>query len=264
MKKKFLSALTFFCIGIFAFAQEFPIYDGKGADVAMLVDIKVNKGVKDNIVLVNLANPDGMIFNVYVYEGKVWRNFGSGALKYLHDKNNISSRLEKDFGEYQYAAIVPLDGKKYSYETRVKNDDLYFYVLPENPSYSAFANNVVEIDVSAFQKKLKDNIRLVSNSAGITDTGFFIFADNGNGFKLIAAAHLKGALELSLEYINYPNIEISQIAKYTKGDACFAEGFDLDLKAKKYFRYAVSASDGKKYNYVAQARNSDLYIYVED
>lgn len=241
MKKKFLSALTFFCIGIFAFAQEFPIYDGKGADVAMLVDIKANKGVKDNIVLVNLANPDGMIFNVYVYEGKVWRNFGSGALKYLHDKNNISSRLEKDFGEYQYAAIVPLDGKKYSYETRVKNDDLYFYVLPENPSYSAFANNVVEIDVSAFQKKLKDNIRLVLNSEKNENMGFFIFADNGNGFQLVGAAYLK-----------------------KKGDACFAEGFDLDLKAKKYFRYAVSASDGKKYNYVAQARNSDLYIYVED
>ncbi|MBD5438608.1 MAG: hypothetical protein HDR37_08610 [Treponema sp.] len=264
MKKFFLGTLTFFCFGIFAFAQGIPNYDGKGADVAMLVDIKANKGVKDNIVLVNLANPDGMIFNIYVYEGNVWRNFGSGALKYLHDKNNISSRLEKDFGEYKYAAIVPLDGKKYSYETRVKNDDLYFYVLPENPSYSAFANNATEIDVSSFQKKLKDNIRLVSNSAGISDTGFFIFADNGNGFKLIAAAHLKGALELSLEYINYSNIEISQIAKYTKGDECFAEGFDLNLKAKKYFRYAVSASDGKKYNYVAQARNSDLYIYVED
>lgn len=240
MKKNFLSTLTFFCIGIFSVAQEFPIYDGKNADVAMLVDIKSHKGVEDNIVLVNLANPDGMIFNVYVYEEKVWRNFGSGALKYLHDKNNISSRLEKDFGEYKYAAIVPLDGKKYSYETRVKNDDLYFYVLPENPSYSAFANNAVEIDVSSFQKKLKDNIRLVSNSARIGDTGFFIFADNGSGFKLIAAAHLNAR------------------------DECFAEGFDLDLKRKKYFRYAVSASDGKKYNYVAQTRNSDLYIYVED
>lgn len=264
MKKIFFGAFILFCAGFISVAQDIPVYDGAGADVAILVDIKANKGVKDNIVLVNLANPDGMIFNIYVYEGNVWRNFGSGALKYLHDKNNISSRLEKDFGEYKYAAIVPLDGKKYSYETRVKNDDLYFYVLPENPSYSAFANNATEIDVSSFQKKLKDNIRLVSNSAGISDTGFFIFADNGNGFKLIAAAHLKGALELSLEYINYPNIEISQIAKYTKGDECFAEGFDLNLKAKKYFRYAVSASDGKKYNYVAQARNSDLYIYVED
>lgn len=240
MKRFFLSALTFFCIGIFAFAQDIPVYDGKGADVAMLVDIKAHKGVEDNIVLVNLANPDGMIFNVYVYEGKVWRNFGNGALKYLHDRSNVSSRLEKDFGEYKYAAIVPLDGKKYSYETRVKNDDLYFYVLPENPSYSAFAKNAVEIDVSAFQKKLKDNIRLVSNSARIGGTGFFIFADNGNGFKLIAAAHLN------------------------EGDECFAEGFDLDLKKQKYSRYAVSASDGEKYNYVARARNSDLYIYVED
>lgn len=77
MKKIFLSALTFFCIGIFSVAQEFPIYDGKNADVAIIVDIKVNKGVKDNIVLVNLANPDGMIFDVYVYGkkrlGKFWK-----------------------------------------------------------------------------------------------------------------------------------------------------------------------------------------------
>lgn len=197
-------------------------------------------------------------------EKKGWENFGSGKLKYLHDREKMEATSTKDFGKYQYAAIVPLDGKKYSYKTCVESSDLYFYVLPENPSYSAFEASATVIDVSSFQKKLKDNIRLVSNSAGISDTGFFIFADNGNGFKLIAAAHLKGALELLLEYINYPNIEISQIAKYTKGDECFAEGFDLNLKAKKYFRYAVSASDGKKYNYVAQARNSDLYIYVED
>ena len=238
MKKILLGVLTFFYAGIFAFAQGIPVYDGKNADVAMLVVIKANKGVEDNIVLVNLANPDGVIFNVYVYEGKVWRNFGGGALKYLHDKDKVSSRLEKDFGEYSYAAIVPLDGKKYSYETRVKNDDLYFYLLPQNPSYSAFVNNAAEIDVTSFQKKLKDNIRLVSNSANIVDTGFYIFADDGNGFKLIAAARLN------------------------ENDSCFAEGFDLNIK--KYSRYAVAASDDKKYNYVAQAKNSDLYIYVED
>lgn len=240
MKKKAWIALAFFCVGIFAVAQEIPVYDGKNADVALLVDIKAHKGVKDNLVLVNMANPDRMIFNVYVYEKNAWRNFGNGALKYLHDKDKVSSQLEKDFGEYAYAAIVPLDEKKYSYEIRAKNSDLYLFVLPENPSYSAFADNAVEIDVSSFQKKLKDNIRLVSNSAEIVDTGFFIFADNGSGFKLVAVAYLNGI------------------------DACFAEGFDLDLKNKKYFRYAVSASDGKKYKYIAQAKNSDLYMYVED
>ena len=262
MKKILLSVLTFFYASIFAFAQSIPVYDGKNADVAMLVDIKANKGVEDNIVLVNLANPDGVIFNVYVYEGKVWRNFGGGALKYLHDKDKVSSRLEKDFGEYNYAVIVPLDGKKYSYETRVKNDDLYFYLLPQNPSYSAFVNNAAEIDVTSFQKKLKDNIRLVSNSANIVDTGFYIFADDGNGFKLIAAAHLDNRRESYRAYYRLNSELLPGEYLTVKDDACFAEGFDLNIK--KYSRYAVAASNGKKYNYVAQAKNSDLYIYVED
>lgn len=241
MKNFFLSALTFFCVGIFSFAQDIPSYNGKNADVAMLVDIKANKGVKDNIVLVNLANPNGGTFDVYVYEGNDWQKFGNGAVKYLHDRTTMEADATKDFGKYKYAAIVPLGGKKYSFETRVENSDLYFYVLPENPSYSAFESNATEIDVSSFQKKLKDNIRLVSNSETIANTGFFIFADNGNGFKLIAAAYLKN-----------------------EGDTCFAEGFDLNIKKQKYFRYAVSAIDGKKYNCFAQAKNDDLYISIED
>ena len=68
MKKIFFGAFILFCAGFISVAQDIPVYEGKGADVAILVDIKVNKGVKDNIVLVNLANPDGMIFDVYVYE----------------------------------------------------------------------------------------------------------------------------------------------------------------------------------------------------
>ena len=162
-------------------------------------------------------------------------------LKYLHDKTTMEASSTKDFGKYGCAAIVPLDGKKYSYETRVENSDLYFYILPENFSYSAFESTATEIDVSSFQKKLKDNIRLIANSRKIANTGFFIFADNGNGYKLIAAAYLK-----------------------KEGDTCFAAGFDLDIKKQKYSRYAVCASDGEKYNCTAQAKNSDLYISIED
>lgn len=241
MKKIFFGAFMLFCAGFLAVAQDIPVYDGKGADVAILVDIKANKGVKDNIVLVNLANPNAIIFDVYVYGKKSWENFGSGKLKYLNDREKMEATSTKDFGKYQYAAIVPLDGKKYSYVTRVENGDLYFYVLPENPSYSAFESNATEIDVSSIQKKLKDNIRLVSNTLKTDNAGFFIFADNGNGFQLVGAAYLK-----------------------EKGDSCFVRGFDLDLKAKKYTRYAVSASDGKKYNFNTKAKDSDLYIFVED
>ena len=241
MKKIFFGAFILFCAEFLVVAQDIPVYEGKGADVAILVDIKANKGVKDNIVLVNLANPDGMIFDVYVYGKKGWENFGSGKLKYLHDREKMEATSTKDFGKYQYAAIVPLDGKKYSYKTCVESSDLYFYVLPENPSYSAFEASATVIDVSLFQKKLKDNIRLVSNTWKIENTGFFIFADNGNGFQLIGAAYLK-----------------------EKGDSCFVRGFDLDLKAKKYIRYAVVAGDGKKYNCSSKSQDSDLYIYVED
>lgn len=241
MKKFFFGALTLLCVGFFAVAQDVPVYDGEGADVAILVDIKAHKGVKDNLVLVNLANPNGADFDVYVHGKKGWQKFGNGMLKYLHDKTTMEATSTKDFGKYEYAAIVPLDGKKYGYETRVENSDLYFYVLPEDSSYSAFETNATEIDVSSFQKKLKDNIRLIANSRKIANTGFFIFADNGNGFKLIAAAYLKN-----------------------KGDTCFAAGFDLNLKKQKYFRYAVCASDGEKYDCTAQAKNSDLYIFIED
>lgn len=241
MKKFFFGAFMLICAGFFAVAQDVPVYDGEGADVAMLVDIKANKGVKDNIVLVNLANPNGANFDVYIYEGNGWQKFGNGKLKYLHDRTTMEANATKDFGKYKYAAVVPLDGKKYSFETRVENSDLYFYVLPENSSYSAFESNTTEIDVSSFQKKLKDNIRLVSNSQKIENTGFFIFADNGNGFQLIGAAYLKN-----------------------DGDTCFVQGFNLDIKKQKYSRYAVSASDGKKYNCSAKEQNSDLYIFVED
>lgn len=241
MKKIFFGAFMLFCAGFLAVAQDVPVYDGKNADVAMLVDIKANKGVKDNLILVNIANPDGVDFDVYVYGKKGWQDFGNGKLKYLHDRTIVDATSSKDFGKYKYAAIVPLDGKKYGYVTRVENSDLYFYVLPEDSSYSAFENNAIEIDVSSFRRKLKDNIRLVSNSEKNENTGFFIFADNGNGFQLVGAAYLK-----------------------KKGDACFAEGFDLDLKAKKYTKYALVASDGEKYNYTARAVNNDLYIRIED
>ena len=241
MKKFFFGALTLLCVGFFAVAQDVPVYDGEGTDVAMLVDIKAHKGVKDNIVLVNLANPNGAEFYIYIYESGGWQKFGNATLKYLHDKTTMEATSTKDFGKYEYAAIIPLDGKKYGYETRVENHDLHFCVLPEDSSYSAFETNATEIDVSSFQKKLKDNIRLVANSRKIENTGFFIFADNGSGYKLIAAAYLK-----------------------KEGDTCFAEGFDLNLKKQKYFRYAVCASDGEKYNCFAQAKNSDLYISIED
>ena len=74
MKKFFFGALTLLCVGFLAVAQDVPVYDGEGADVAMLVDIKAHKGVKDNIVLVNLANPNGADFDVYVHGKKVGKN----------------------------------------------------------------------------------------------------------------------------------------------------------------------------------------------
>lgn len=241
MKKFLFASLLFLCAGFLAVAQDIPVYDGEGADVAMLVDIKAHKGVKDNLVLINLANPNGAEFYIYIYESGGWHKFGYVSLKYLHDREKLEWRTIGDFGKYNYAAIVPLDGKKYSYETRVENHDLHFCVLPEDFSYSAFESTATEIDVSSFQKKLKDNVRLIANSRKIANTGFFIFADNGSGYKLIAAAYLK-----------------------KEGDTCFAEGFDLNLKKRKYFRYAVCASDGEKYNCFAQAKNSDLYISIED
>ena len=241
MKKILLGVLFIFCVSLFAFAQGIPAYEGEGADVAILVDIKANKGVKDNIVLVNIANPDGIKFEIYVYDKNNWKNFAGDSLKYLHDSSNVSANRGKDFGKYKYAAIVPQDGKKYNYELRVENSDLYFYVLPEDTSYSAFSSNAIEIDASKLKKKVKDNIRLVSNSKKIANTGFFIFADNGNGFQLVGAAYLKN-----------------------KGDTCFAEGFNLDLKKEKYSRYALCPTDGEKYNFEARAVNSDLYIRIND
>ncbi len=156
MKKFLFGAFVLICAEFLAVAQDIPVYDGKGADVAILVDIKANKGAKDNLILINIANPNGLDFDVYVYGKKGWENFGSGNLKYLHDREKMEATSTKDFGKYKYAAIVPLDGKKYSYETRVENSDLYFYVLPEDSSYSAFEGNAIEIDVSSIRKKLKE------------------------------------------------------------------------------------------------------------
>lgn len=242
MKKFLLGVFALISFGFFAAAQDIPTFTGDGAERAMLIDIKAAGKVKDNIVVVNMATNEAIGFDVYVYdEKKGWISYGFGNLKNLNDTCKLEASNTKAFGKYRYAAVVMNDNVRHSFKTSVAHSDLYCYVLPENISYDSFGKGAVEIDVSIIQKKLKDNIRFVSKAKKASNTGFFIFADNGDGFKLIGTSFLK-----------------------TYADTCFAEKCDGNTPPSKYSKYAIKASDGKKYEYTPKAESSDLYIYVLD
>lgn len=259
MKKNFLKAIIFAGICFCAVAQNnVPKFTGelatieKGGAPIFVLDLKEYKGAKDTFIFVNHAENTNTSYNAYSYNKKEgWALFGAGLTKNLSDTSRTFTfpNNDKDLKDYDYLAVFvstlkdgsQVEFKQFSYKTKVAHNDLYFYLLPQDISYKAFEKNATVIDVASLKKKIKDNIRFVSDSKKSARMGFYLFGDNGKEFEFVGTAYLIG---------------------YT--DTCFVESCAQDFPANKYSRYAIIPADGKTYNYKTQAKSNDLYIYVGD
>ena len=243
MKKNLCALCALFCLALGVVAQDAPAFTGENAEFAMIVDLNpLKKKVKDNVVLVNQATTASLSFVIYVFDKKheEWLQFGSGRLNGFNDTDKVGATLTGDVKKYPYVAVVPTEGVKYSFKTGAHSHDLYFFVQPENNSFEAFKESAVECDVSHIHRFTKDNIRFVSNSAKIQNTGFYVFADSGEGYSLVGSAYLKGL-----------------------GDTCFVHRAD-DIALTQYNSIAIVSTDGGHYEFSVNAESNDLYVYVED
>ncbi len=132
MKRILAAAIITICAaitGTFAAFAEAPAFDK--SPLAFVVEKDAAPGKKparDNVRFVNESITEKIVFNVYAFNEKnsAWEAFGVGNLERIHDTDIVDSPVK--IKNFKYFAVVPTDGKKYSYKATREHHDLYIYV----------------------------------------------------------------------------------------------------------------------------------------
>lgn len=264
MMKKLISIL--FAAGLLsalAFAaDEAPVYDGPGAENATVLQLNKETTIgqkyekfEDYLWVQNYSEHENIALSIYLYDAKKsksWKKLGDAKVNGFFKIENIENEFEHKLDKYEYFAIVPTDGNKYSYLGRRKFQNLYIvknhilvicvFSVPEEETPESVRNAAYVFEPKNISGKYRDVVKFFNKSQD-ANMNFFLYGFNNKDDK------------------HWTRLGMSDLKE--NGDLDMMET-ELTCDYISSFNYlAIISDNGKTYEYDVKKKNNDLQIEVK-